>query len=99
MKLLLEAGAKTNAEDELGSNALWLVENPKVVKILLEHGVNPNKADNIGKTPLHGAAMYGMYSAYDILVKGGADPAVKDQEGKTPLDVLRAWKGFWQQQK
>ena len=43
-------------------------ENAAVVKYLLDHGADPNKADNDGLAPLHSAAGIGLsYSLISLL--------------------------------
>jgi ankyrin repeat protein len=37
-------------------------ENAAVVKYLLDHGADPDKADDVGLTPLHSAAGIGPLS-------------------------------------
>jgi ankyrin repeat protein len=39
-------------------------ENAAVVKYLLDHGADPDKADDIGLTPLHSAAGIGPLSIH-----------------------------------
>jgi ankyrin repeat protein len=42
-------------------------ENAAVVKYLLDHGADPDKADDIGLTPLHSAAGIGPVSIHIYL--------------------------------
>jgi ankyrin repeat protein len=60
------------------------------VKLLLEHGANPNIQDENGDTPLHWTAQWGRLDVVKLLLVYGADPTVKDKDGKTPLDLARA---------
>jgi ankyrin repeat protein len=56
-------------------------------KVLLQHGADPNIADNSGGTTLPFAASSGSRKVVKLLLAHGAKINVKDVEGKTPLDV------------
>lgn len=53
---------------------------------LLTRGASVSHQDNMGKTPLHWAAMAGCVSAAEKLLAAGADPMTLDSDGATPLD-------------
>ena len=58
----------------------------EVVKLLLEHGANPNARDMYGVTPLHLAARKGHVEITKLLLEHGADPNAKEKlGGETPL--------------
>jgi ankyrin repeat protein len=59
------------------------------VKLLLEHGADPNTQDEYGDTPLHWAAFGDNVEVVKLLLEYGADPTVKDKDGRTPLDLAR----------
>ena len=69
-------------------------ESPEIVRILLEHGADPNlgsKHENW--TSLHMAAYKGDPDVIHLLLKHGADPAAITSERQwTPFHVL-AWSG------
>lgn len=44
------------------------------IKVLLEHGEDPDFRDNHGRTPFHVAAFRGHHEAMRALAAGGADP-------------------------
>ena len=60
VKILLEAGADPNREDEDRKNALYwpaLNGNTVMVKLLLDAGASPNEYGRTGRTPLHVAGL------------------------------------------
>ena len=61
--------------------------HPGIVKLLLEHGADPNAAQDGGFTPLHSAAQNDDRESVEALLEAGADPALANDEGKTPSDL------------
>jgi uncharacterized protein len=61
------------------------IENPRLVKALLEHGANPYTADEHGETVLHKACIYRHTDTVKILLDYHVNPNVKTQTGNTPL--------------
>ena len=59
---------------------------PEVVKLLLEHGANPNIQDADGWTPLHFAVKSCHVDVVRVLLDHGADLTIRNNEGRTPLD-------------
>jgi ankyrin repeat protein len=60
------------------------LENPKMVKVLLESGLNPNRKDEIGNTPLLTAADVGDKKSFLLLMQFGARDTEKNY-GQTPV--------------
>lgn len=59
----------------------------KIVKMLLDHGAEPNVREQGGFTPLHAAAQNGDVETIRYLLLGGADLTLKSEDGKTALDI------------
>jgi len=94
MKLLLAYGADPMAITDHGDTALtaaagigWVEgvtyeqsarENLEAIKLLVELGLNPNHANNDGRTPLMGAALKGRNEAVQFLVDNGAKLETRD---------------------
>ncbi len=63
----------------------------KRIKILLEHGADPNALDSLGQTALHILAARGTgKDAIQALLDHGSDLSIKNHEGKTALDYAKA---------
>ncbi len=88
MLLLLQAGAKVNAEDGGGETALDQAAfsgGEKEVALLLAHGANIAHRDNLGRTALHEAIEGDSVAAVAVLLAHGADVNARDNQGRTPL--------------
>ena len=60
-----------------------LVRDIKIVKFLVEEGVDIEAKDNRGYTPLHFASYHGCTEIIKFLVEEGADIEAKNNNGKT----------------
>lgn len=103
MRLMAEAGANVNrASEHNGETALHGVAgscDAGVVRVLLDHGANPNARTKAGmktyglwrdarvrgETPLHRAAAWGSPEVIQLLLDAGADPTIRDANKDTPL--------------
>ncbi|XP_045538000.1 transient receptor potential channel pyrexia isoform X1 [Papilio machaon] len=76
---LLKLGADPNSADLSGRTCLHLsclVANEECVKLLLDHGADPNKWDSLSEkkaTPLHCAASAKCLKCVKVLISHGAD--------------------------
>ncbi len=96
-KRILEQNADVNTQDNFGLTPLLdatrddhlIGDRPQVVRLLLEHGANPNARETSkNQTPLHLAAC--NQSGFDVvrvLLEHGADVDAKDDQGRTPLQL------------
>jgi len=93
MQEILAAGVDKDVRDALGATALheaMLQPNVSVVKLLLDHGFDPNaKATRNGYTPLHFAVAANNVAAARLLLQYGADKRIKCLKGMTPLDIAK----------
>jgi ankyrin repeat protein len=113
MKLLLQYKADPKAVTTLGDNALtvsggigWVEgvtyershkENFEAMKMLLDLGLDPNHANNEGRTALMGAAMKGRPDVIQLLVDRGAKLDAHDKGNRDTDKVSSAAAGkTWQ---
>ncbi len=69
----------------LMENAIF-AGNVQVVKLLLDHGANPNRTVELNRnTVLHAATQGGKADIVELLLANGADPNRKSTQGKKPL--------------
>ena len=96
IQILLDYGVDVNAQC-FGSTPLSYAltrrrsNNPGVVRLLLDHGADPNIPTQDGSIPLYQAIENGEIEVIRALIEYGASVEVEDDEGVTPLDV--AWGG------
>ncbi|XP_076049162.1 uncharacterized protein LOC143029879 [Oratosquilla oratoria] len=89
IRMLLESGAKADVDE----HEPWTVpltravqcKDIRLVKLLVEHGADVNKADCRDGLPLNVAATVGSSTIIEYLLKQGADPRKRDNEGFTAL--------------
>ncbi len=61
------------------------IGNKYMVKYLVEHGMDTNKANREGQSPLFKACETGNEYIVKYIVEHGADISIKPQRGETPL--------------
>lgn len=84
------AGSTLNAGDYEGWTPLHTassVGREPFVKLLLQHGADPNCITKTGQTPLHLAAQKGNVLIIQMLLNYGAQWNIKDNNGDTALHV------------
>lgn len=91
-KYLVKAGAAINSPSHNGLRAAPLHSATagryeRIVKMLLDHGADPNVRESNGLTALHAAAQNDDVEIIRLLLLGGADLTIKSAAGKTALDV------------
>lgn len=85
MALLLNHGARFDPEDRPLVDAA-ISGNLELVRILIEHRIDPKAGNDIGETPLSLAASYNHSHLIPILLKAGANVNDPDDIGCTPLN-------------
>ncbi|MCB1111645.1 MAG: ankyrin repeat domain-containing protein [Chlamydiales bacterium] len=91
VRVLLEANADVEVEDNNGKTALFVAcqrNEVDIVDLLLEHKADINHRDSEGNTPLHAACAEGNISIAQKLIKCGASPVCETTgHFQTPLLV------------
>jgi ankyrin repeat protein len=90
-KYLLGAGARLNSASKNKMKVTPLHSaaargHAGIVKLLLQHGADPDALQERDFTALHAAAQNGDVESIQALLFHGADAHAKTSEGKTPLD-------------
>lgn len=86
-RLLLQEGADVNAQDHEGSTPLHeAVDQPSMIRFLLEHEAKPNyRTKTLGLTLLHRAVLKKQPPIIKLLARHQANLDLKDNDGETPL--------------
>ncbi len=88
--MLIAAGARLDARNADGNNALWLAcvgDHLDVVDMLVEAGIDVDNRNDNGITPLMYAASSGKAGIVGRLLAHGADPSPETLDGFTALDL------------
>lgn len=89
LEALLDAGARLDAVDWNGRNALHLAawcNRHHLMDNLLDRGFDPDAVDAMGSTPLHLAAERGHLPAMQLLLAHGARTDLRDRGRLTPAE-------------
>jgi len=87
IKFLIELGLDINHPNESGGNALHYCSGDTVLEtLLIENGIEINKQDARGITPIMYAAKRGSIESVRYFIDNHADLHLKDYEGKTVVD-------------
>jgi ankyrin repeat protein len=89
---LVKAGAPLNSPSHNNLKAAPLHSATagryeRIVKLLLDHGADPNVREQNGFTALHAAAQNDDVEIIRLLLLGGADLTIKSTSGKTAMDI------------
>ena len=91
---LLGSGALGHLTDINGDTALhWSAYkgHPELIRLLMYSGVDLQKPDHFGSTPLHLACLSGNVSCVKILCeKSKIELGPRDKNGKTPLQLAKS---------
>ena len=97
VRLLLDHGATSNAEDTFGRTPLHLVakgeynseqDRVRTAQLLLDRGADFNAQTENGATPLHLASYLGRVDIARLLLDRGASASSKGRMGRTPLHCV-----------
>ena len=88
LEKLLDAGADMYALDQIGlkTPVFWvtMINDAKLLKVLLKHGADVNSKDVFGSVALSNALYEcSSFDTITILLEHGANPYLKDKYGKT----------------
>jgi hypothetical protein len=93
VQILLEYGVDVNTKNCYNFTPLDFASrgghrnDPRVARLLIAHGADPNMLGWNDFTLLHRASNYGRIEIVRLLIEHGANVKAKDDEGRTPLDV------------
>jgi rhodanese-related sulfurtransferase len=90
VRALLDGGARLEARNADGNNALWLAcvgEHREIIDLLVGAGIDIDNRNDNGATALMYAASSGKAAIVARLLEKGADPAPETLDGFTALDM------------
>ena len=91
-RLLIAAGARVNARNDDGNNALWLAcvgNHLDLIDTLVEAGIDIDNRNDNGATALMYAASSGKAGVVERLLAKGADVSPETLDGFTALDLAQ----------
>ena len=91
----LSHGAVVTAQCKNNQTPLHIAKEEEVVRLLLEHGADPNALDVDNRTALHRVSELGHVGAARVLLEHGADVNARDVKNATPLHLAIKWVHDW----
>jgi uncharacterized protein len=94
VKRALLDGASPQARDDAGNALAALQKNPRrrqMMKLLIQAGVEPNRTNSTGHTPLMQAVVLDDRAYVSALLAIGADPNVLNEQNETALSFAVVW--------
>ena len=82
---LMACGAEWRTEE--GTTMITLNDDPQLVQVMLQHGVNPNVQYDRGPTALMWAELSYYEKTVRVLLAHGADPNLSEKSGMTALQI------------
>lgn len=82
---LLGLGIRDDISDRTPLHELAITGRIKILKMLLEKGLNDDPEDTYGRRPIHYSSMYGHISSSLLLISYKTDLELPDHDGATPL--------------
>ncbi len=94
VRLLLDRGAEIaavarNVMKVQALHAAVASRNAETVALLINRGADVNARQQVGYTPLMGAASGGREDLADMLLRHGADPSLVSEDGKTAASIAK----------
>jgi len=90
-RILIRAGADVHFKYKDSMSLLGMAVqnagNVALIEPLVQNGLDINAGNQLGQTPMHGAAFHGKTDWIEALLKNGAKLEPRDQKGQTPLHV------------
>jgi ankyrin repeat protein len=95
-RYLISRGARVNTPSQSGSPLMKATDsyNIPMMRVLLEHGADVNRATSWGKTALMVAAEHSFTEGARLLIEAGANLELRDEDGRTALFYAAAPEGF-----
>lgn len=90
-RALLDLGAQpvSNASFHL-PRAVIFFEDPALLSLFLERGMDPGETDEQGMNTLHLTTMYGYFPLVEVLLEHGMDPATPNGNGENAVEMVRS---------
>ncbi len=87
LEIFMKLGANPNIRDAKGRIALMFTIDPKIKRLLRQHGASVNFKDENGETALHTACRAGAVDVVEALLAENIDFKIKNAMNKTAYEV------------